>query len=366
MTKTVAILGGYGNAGRQVARLVLAHSGADVVLAGRDGTRAEAAARELDPARARGRAVDARDEASVRALLEGVDVLVVAASVTEALGPVADAAIAAKVDVLDVLLSSPRKHAALRSRQDAFRSAGVTWLTDGGFHPGLPALLVRRAAEALDTVRAAHVGSVIAIDWRPLSFSAATRDELVVELADFDTRELRGGRWVKAGFAARAFDFPAPFGRRDGYTMYLEELAALPSLVPGLEETGFCVGGFNALTDTLVLPAAWMLVKASRRLFAPAASRMLLWSLRAGSRPPFGTLLKLEAEGTRAGQPARFTCLVGPTDGYVLTGAPAACGVLQLLDGTARRPGLGFQALALDPARTLRDLRAMGIGVTES
>ena len=51
-------------------------------------------------------------------------------------------------------------------------------------------------------------------------------------------------------------------------------------------------------------------------------------------------------------------------DGYVLTAAPMAACLLQMLDGSARRPGLHFQAMLAEPGRLLEDLRKMGVEVT--
>jgi saccharopine dehydrogenase (NAD+, L-lysine-forming) len=93
---------------------------------------------------------------------------------------------------------------------------------------------------------------------------------------------------------------------------------------------------------------------------------MMLWGLRRFSRPPYGTLLKLEARGLRDGGETRLTLSVFHPDGYVLTAAPMVACLLQVLDGTARRPGLHFQALLAEPARMLADMKQMGVEVTMS
>jgi uncharacterized protein YbjT (DUF2867 family) len=59
---TIVLLGGYGNTGSALARLLLEHSPAKLVLAGRDGGKAERAAVEWNAQfpgqRARGQAAD--------------------------------------------------------------------------------------------------------------------------------------------------------------------------------------------------------------------------------------------------------------------------------------------------------------------
>ncbi|MCX6026722.1 MAG: hypothetical protein NTY23_10775 [Chloroflexi bacterium] len=85
--------------------------------------------------------------------------------------------------------------------------------------------------------------------------------------------------------------------------------------------------------------------------------------MRTFSAPPYGTLLMLEARGRAAGAEAAMRVSLFHPDGYVLTAAPIAACLLQMLDGSARRPGLHLQALAVDPQRMLDDLQRMGVSV---
>jgi saccharopine dehydrogenase (NAD+, L-lysine-forming) len=87
------------------------------------------------------------------------------------------------------------------------------------------------------------------------------------------------------------------------------------------------------------------------------------WGLKRFTRPPFGTLLRIEASGLSGGKPHTLNMTVGHADGYVLTALAAVACLLQLLDGTLARPGLQLQAQAVDPDRMLRDLARMGARV---
>ena len=51
-------------------------------------------------------------------------------------------------------------------------------------------------------------------------------------------------------------------------------------------------------------------------------------------------------------------------DGYWLTAGAAAACLLQWLDGSLREPGVHLQALAVDPARLLRDLQRLGAEIS--
>jgi saccharopine dehydrogenase (NAD+, L-lysine-forming) len=366
---TIVLLGGYGNTGRALARLLLDHSQARLVLAGRDAAKAEREAQacnERTPGRrVTGAAADAGDRESLRRLVRGADVVVAASSTAVHAGVVAEAALEAGADYMDPQFSRA-KWAALQLLAPRIEAEGRCFVTDAGFHPGLPALLIRFAAAHFDQLRTARVGSVIQIDWKQLAFSTDTIDELVEEFRSFQMKHFRRGRWETAGwlesFRPVWMTFSHGFGRRYTMPMYLEELAPLPELLPGLEEAGFFVGGFNWFVDWILMPIgmAWLWVAPGG---GKAFGRVLEWGLRRFSAPPYGTLLKLEARGRRRGVEAALTATVYHADGYVLTAAPMAACLLQVLDGSARKPGLHLQALLAEPRRMLADLQMMGVEV---
>jgi hypothetical protein len=279
---------------------------------------------------------------------------------------VAEAALEAGLDYLDPQFSRA-KVAALQSMAARIEAAGRCFVTDGGFHPGLPAALVRLAASRFERLRSANVGSVIQIDWKTLDVAPATIDELVAEFRDYQSLHFKGGRWRPMGwvesFRPIWMTFGHGFGRRYTMPMFLEELRPLPDLIPGLEETGFFVGGFNWFVDWVLMPVGMALMAFSPQAGGRAFGRMLLWGLRTFSAPPHGTLLMLEAHGVAAGTEEAMRVTVFHPDGYLLTAAPMAACLLQMLDGSARRPGLHLQALAVEPQRMLDDLRRMGIQV---
>ena len=97
------------------------------------------------------------------------------------------------------------------------------------------------------------------------------------------------------------------------------------------------------------------------RLGRPYA-RLLAWALRRFSRPPYGTVFQVEAEGENDGVAASAGLRLSHPDGYWLTAAAAAACLLQWIDGSLREPGVHLQALAADPARMLRDLVRIGRG----
>jgi saccharopine dehydrogenase (NAD+, L-lysine-forming) len=368
MTTKILILGGYGNTGKLIAEYLLPECDASIIIAGRDAAKAETLARELAaqyPGRVTGRRLDAGDASAMQSALDGVHLLVAASSTSQYAEATARACLTAGADYLDVQFSSAKVKVLQNLREEISRS-GRTFITEGGFHPGLPAALVRYAALKFDRMFKANVGSVIKVNWNALSFSPATITEMVGEFSDFDTLFFKNGAWKRGRMDIVMdyirMDFGAPFGRQVCMPMMLEEMRALPKSFPALRETGFFVGGFNPVTDWIVMPLMMVGLKIMPRV-SQQMERLMVWSLQNFSKPPYGTRLKLEAEGEKDGQHATFEMLLSHADGYVFTAVPVVAAILQWLDGSIRKPGLFTQGELAQPERLIRDMQRMGITV---
>jgi len=106
--KTILILGGYGNAGAQIAELLLKET-TDIVLilAGRNLERAQAEIEKLYDYKERLKAayVDATSTPSLKAAFGSVDMVIVASSTTANTRTVMEAALDANIDYYDIQVS---------------------------------------------------------------------------------------------------------------------------------------------------------------------------------------------------------------------------------------------------------------------
>jgi saccharopine dehydrogenase (NAD+, L-lysine-forming) len=64
------------------------------------------------------------------------------------------------------------------------------------------------------------------------------------------------------------------------------------------------------------------------------------------------------------GQAKAIALALYHSDGYVFTAVPVVATLLQLLDGSARKPGLHLQAHIVEPRRLIRDLVRLGIEIS--
>jgi hypothetical protein len=353
----VTVLGATGEAGRQIAGLLL-DEGIDVVACARDQARLrawDARRREVGaPACTATMVVDVeRDQAALARVIEESDVVVGATSRAEHAPVIAELAARAGRSYLGLYLSSRHKWARLRALHDLCLTTGASVVDDAGAHPGIPGALVRLAA-ARGPLAEAWVGARFSTRWSELTLARDTMEDFLGELRGIDARAFVDGRWVEGFRHTRRFEFGDGVGPATCIPMCLEEIRELPGSIEGLRGTGFFIAGFGPAVDYLVLPASAALGRIAPRL----AARVLWWGLKAFEREREYAILVLDG---LSGAGAPVHCRVSHQNPYTLTAAPAVATLLQMLD--APRAGVWTQAARVEPVRFFEDLERLGVRV---
>lgn len=261
------------------------------------------------------------------------------------------------VDYLDVQLSAA-KFALLHSLEGEIRSGGRCFITEAGFHPGLPAALVRHAAAQMDRIDSAVTVAYLNMG-KALPYTEAV-DEVAQLFRDYRGQVFRDGAWTKpSSYDVRTLDLGGDLGRRRCFSLFLDEMGPLPEAFPSLRETGFYMSETHWVTDRVISPLVWTGLRLMPRAVR-SMGRLLWWSMGTFHRPPYRVEIQVHAAGVKDGNPARIRVSVAHRDGYELTAIPVAAALLQYLDGTARRPGLWMMGHLVDPERLLRDMAALG------
>lgn len=359
---TILILGGYGATGKLLARHLLTQTDANIILAGRSLDKANLY-REIhfasDP-RVTCARVDASDPVSLAASLRGVTLCLVAAPTTQHTGQVARACLDAGVDYLDVQFAAS-KLAALKALEPEIQKSGRCFVTEAGYHPGLPSALVRYAATQFDSLESAIVAGYLNVGNLPYTEAV---DELVEAFKDYDARVYKNGAWTKrGGYETRKFDFGAGIGQKYCFSMFFEEMNDLPKMIPSLKETGFYLASINFLADSLLTPIVMLGLKLFPKRGVRPLGKLLWWEMTKLTKPPYLVHLSVEAKGVRNGSPRKVKARIEHEDGYELTAIPVVAFLRQYLDGSARKSGLWMMGHLAEPVRLMKDMEAMGAKV---
>lgn len=373
MAHTFLILGGYGNAGRPIVDLLLKESKSNVIISGRNLTRAESFAVELNRQypgnRVAALRVDARNADQLKHAFRNITMVIVASSSAYFAETVTNAALESHIDYLDIQLSK-EKIRILRSLENKIIKSGLCFITDGGYHPGIPAAMIRYATTRMDSVTEAVVGAIININWKAYQFSDETIREFTDEFKVGAPLVYKNGLWKKASwggmFETIKIDFGASYGKRDLFPMFLEEMRNMPKNFPTLKKTGFYIGGMDWFSNWISFPLAATWFQLFPRSQAVWIMNMIFWGMKKFSKPPYYTCIKMESKGISSGKPMQYAVTLDHDDGYMFTAIPVVACLKQYIGGNLKRPGLFTQGGIVEPVQFLRDLKRMGIQVKEN
>jgi saccharopine dehydrogenase (NAD+, L-lysine-forming) len=359
---TIFILGGYGYTGKLLASHLLAQTEAQIIIAGRSVKKANSFADELNDPRVSVRQVDASNLEDLTQALKGTTLCLVAAPVTHHAETVVRACIAAHVDYLDIQFSS-KKLQALSASEEEIKQAGLCFVTEAGYHPGLPAALIRYAALKLDVIESALTAGYLNMSNIPYSEAV---DELMEGFIEYQAQVFKNGAWTKpSSWDMQSFNFGEDIGKRACYSMFFEELRDIPTMYPTIKETGFYISGANWFTDLLITPLVFFGLKIAPKRGLRPLGKLMWWGM-GKSKPPYVVALKVEAKGQLEGIQAQVHARIAHPDGYELTAIPVVAYLKQYLDGTARKEGVHMMGHIAEPVRLFNDMQKMGVQVIES
>jgi hypothetical protein len=366
------ILGGYGNAGRRIAELLLKESNSSLIIAGRNLARAyhltDDLNRKFKGGRIQALELDVRDPDHLMEVLSGITMVIVASSTSGFTQNIAMAAIKNKVDYLDIQFSQD-KIRFLRSLEKEINQAGLCFITDGGYHPGIPAVMIRYAATGMDSIRKATVGAIMNINWNAYQFSSETIREFTDELKAGVPLIFKNGQWQKAKWGGMLdtlrMDFGVEYGKHDLFPMFLEEMRNLPAHLRTLKKTGFYIGGMDWFSNWISFPMAsiWFQIFPESR--ARWIERMIFWGMKKFSTPPYYSRIKMIGEGIIKGKPARYSLTLSHSDAYLFTAIPVVACLRQYIQDDQKKVGLFTQGEFVDPIRFLKDIQRMGVKIEE-
>ena len=99
------------------------------------------------------------------------------------------------------------------------------------------------------------------------------------------------------------------------YSMFYEELRALPKTYPSLKEVGFYISETHWVTDRVIMPIVWIGLKIAP-MAATSFGKLLWWGMRTFHKPPYRVEVQVQASGLKDGRMAKLNASVAHPDGY--------------------------------------------------
>ena len=363
-SKRILLVGATGYAGRKLANYLLTDTDATIILSGRSRAKLDELRSSLQMHGLENRLellkLDAEDFDF--AVLPEFDLLANATANGQHNASLIQACLERRADWIDMQMTNELLEPST-DLQKKIEHAGCCFVIQAGFHPGVIAALLRYAARQMDVMDSAIVGSVIR-DKTGLPFTSGVT-ELVESFRDYKSEMYVDGRWQKLKYADYPkIEFEYDFGKVLTYPVDMPELRRLPVLLPDLKNAGFFVAGFNWFADYLVTPLIMLSSHIVPRQTVSVLGRLLSWSTVKFAKPPYGTVVQVDAEGQREGQPVRFRLSLFNEDAYVLTAIPTVAMIKQMLQEEFQ-PGIHLMGLCCDPVKLLADIERTEISVTQ-
>jgi saccharopine dehydrogenase-like NADP-dependent oxidoreductase len=314
--------------------------------------------KEFPSKRISARYADTSDYESLVAAFKDVSMVIVASTTTQNVKQVAQAAIDARIDYLDYhyqQITVP----ILNAMAPSIKGAGRCFITQAGFHPGLPSVFVRYAAPNFDRYKKA----VISTAMNTRIEKPESVYEIVDEIGEWKADIFKDGKWKRAGYKdANKVDFGPPFGIRSCYPLQMEEICPLPEMF-GLNEVGVYVAGFNWFVDFIVFPLGFILFKIRKGFGRHFIAGLMVRGINSLSSSQQGVSFVLEAEGEKEGKTVKVRLKAEYNDAYYFTAIPVVACIIQYLDGSIAKPGLWMMGHVVDPVRLMNDMERMGIKI---
>ena len=154
--KKILILGGYGGVGKKIVELLFKYTKTKIIVAGRRLERAEEFANKFNSKRVESVYLDTSNANSLEKAFKNIDLIVVCTTSPEDILNIARIAIKLKVDYLDIQFE-PNVYYGLKSIEKEINKSNKLFITQAGFHPGLPAVFIREGAKYFDEYKKANI-----------------------------------------------------------------------------------------------------------------------------------------------------------------------------------------------------------------
>ncbi|NGP87966.1 saccharopine dehydrogenase family protein [Fodinibius halophilus] len=353
----VLLMGGYGRAGTEIARLLVEYSEYFITITGRNKQKAEITAITLNnrasAERCKGIALDITDSKALEKVLPEYDLLINCVPLPTNDKQVIRIICEAGVHYVD-LIPGKSKRAQFEKYKSVIIQNNSICVLEAGWEPGLPAFLAQLGVQKLnDKAKNIEVHAVYREKEMPYTSIAD-----IMEHADLTASFLEEGQWVRKSIIHNQnMQFPEPFGNVTGYPAELAELKST-AVDLGLRSLTFYHGGYNPICD-LILFIWTALGLRNNEYLKSAGVNLFRWANNWFTKPPFGGIIKVKLKGNSKS----LQITASTEDLYRATAIPVVAAVKQILDKTINDVGVHFMGSAAKPEEFEEEITRMGISI---
>lgn len=357
----ILILGGYGGVGKALSRLILKEFDSELIIAGRRKEQADKFVdilnKEYPNSTISARYADAADVKSLVEAFKGVKLVIVTATTPHCVKQIAEAAVENRCDYLDILVQQ-NVISNLQSLESDIETSGLTFITQAGFHPGLPAVFIRQGAKYFEE----YDKSVVALAMNARFEKPESTHEIIHEVIEANSEIFTSGNWKKANYKdAIKIDFGNKFGVKSCYPFQMEEVRSLPAAL-GIKEAGVYIAGFNWFVDNIVCPIILLFQKIKKGSGRNFLGKLMYWGVNTFSSSDQGVTFILQAEGKKEGKSFSVKISAEHEDALFFTAAPVVACLKQYFSGDIK-PGLCLMGNAVDNERLMLELEKLGVNI---
>jgi saccharopine dehydrogenase-like NADP-dependent oxidoreductase len=333
MKKKVLIIGGYGRIGNSVARDLIAHTDAEVIVTSRNIQQAVEAPLVF-------LSLDLDNREQLTKAIAPVDLVIhCAGPFHHRDGRVLEACIATGVNYLDVSDHRSFYERVIKHHEKAI-AAGVTAILNTGIFPGISNSMVKQGVEQFDLVDKIHLSYVVAGSGG--AGLTVMRTTFLGLKHQFDA--WIDGRWQKISpYTEREIiEFPQPYGKTGVYWFDMPETYTFADSFNAktiVTKFGSIPDLYNHLTwiTAHIFPSAWVESRKGIEFFSRVSYKMTSVTDRFSG---IGVAMRAEITGQKQGKNARYRTMMTHQNTAIAAGAGTGSIAELLLKDKLNRPGI--------------------------
>ncbi len=350
----ILILGGYGRAGKNVARLLAEHSEHHIIVAGRDSVKAKDCANELNLSfginRVESKEVDAAERIELNESLDEVDLVIVCLPLnTELTENLIYSVLSSRCKTYLDISPSEEKQKTFELNQQLIAESNKTFVLDAGCEPGMPSVLIRFLKTINSEIKKVNINIV----YRDRNMPEASIQDLLSHHEK--GKVLVDGVWHQTKNSIKKINFSKGFGKLRTIPVWIPELENI-HLTAEITDLEYRHAGINGVSNLVSL--MW---KSILRFILPIrfGVKLFKWAIKKFTKKPLGGLV--DVEGFYGDE--KVVIQAYHEDIYMATAIPAAVSSLMLLEHENNTAGIFFMNAVVDISEFVSRCNKMGFNI---